>query len=367
MCSGFPEHLKLTVSYNPVARAAWPVRGSRGPSSAPSRAFADHDHEGAIAAHAMSTASTVTEPTSLKAWPPDDGSAGGPDAAARKLLVGLIGAGIQRSLTPAMHEEEARAQGLRLHYQLIDLDLRGLGAEALPGLLDAVRTIGFAGLNITYPCKQAVIPLLDELSEEARMMGAVNTVVQRAGRLVGHNTDGSGWRWGFERALPGADLARVVLLGAGGAGSAIAHAVMRMGAERLTLVDPERARAESLADELNRCHGGGGHRARGTDDAATAIVDATGLIHATPIGMDKRPGLPLAAELLQPALWVSEIVYFPLETALLKAARTRGCRVADGGGMAVGQAVGAFELFTGCRADPVRIDAHFRRLVAARR
>lgn len=282
-----------------------------------------------------------------------------------KLLVGLIGAGIQRSLTPAMQEEEARAQGLRLHYQLIDLDLRGLGAEALPGLLDAVRTIGFAGLNITYPCKQAVIPLLDDLSEEARVMGAVNTVVHRDGRLVGHNTDGPGWCWGFERALPGADLARVVLLGAGGAGSAIAHAVMRMGAGQLVLVDREPARAHELAAELNAHYGG--QRASGTGDAAATMAGASGLIHATPTGMDKLPGLPLDAALLRPAMWVSEIVYFPLETALLKAARERGCRVADGGGMAVGQAVGAFELFTGRKADAARMDAHFRRLVAARR
>jgi shikimate dehydrogenase len=286
-------------------------------------------------------------------------------AAGTKLLVGLIGAGIQRSLTPAMQEEEARAQGLRLHYQLIDLDLRGLGAEALPGLLDAVRTIGFAGLNITYPCKQAVIPLLDALSDEARVMGAVNTVVHRDGCLTGHNTDGPGWRWGFERALPGADLARVVLLGAGGAGSAIAHAVMRMGAGQLVLVDREVERAHALADELNAHYGG--RRASGTGDAAAAMAGASGLVHATPTGMDKLPGLPLDAALLRPSMWVSEIVYFPLETALLKAARECGCRVADGGGMAVGQAVGAFELFTGRAADAARMDAHFRRLVAARR
>ncbi|MFY9513838.1 MAG: shikimate dehydrogenase, partial [Rubrivivax sp.] len=160
-----------------------------------------------------------------------------------KLLLGLIGAGIQRSLTPAMQEAESQAQGLRLHYQLIDLDAAGQGVDALPTLLSAARTMGFAGLNITYPCKQAVIPLLDALSDEAAAMGAVNTVVLQGGRAVGHNTDGSGWRRGFEHALPGADLSRVVLLGAGGAGSAIAHAVLRMGAASLVLLDAEPARA----------------------------------------------------------------------------------------------------------------------------
>jgi shikimate dehydrogenase len=285
-------------------------------------------------------------------------------SAADKLLVGLIGAGIQRSLTPAMHEEEARAQGLRLHYQLIDLDRSGQGPEALPMLLSAARTMGFAGLNITYPCKQAVTPLLDALAEEAQAMGAVNTVVLRDGKATGHNTDGSGWRWGFERALPGADLKRVVLLGAGGAGSAIAHAVLRMGAEELVLADSDGARATELALRLAQQYAG--RKVSGTTDVAAALQGATGLIHATPTGMDKLPGLPLPAELLRPTLWVSEIVYFPLATALLKAARACGCRVVDGGGMAVGQAVRAFEHFTGLQADSARMDAHFRKLVAQR-
>jgi shikimate dehydrogenase len=283
---------------------------------------------------------------------------------ADKLLVGLIGQGIQRSLTPAMQEAEAQAQGLRLHYQLIDLDRTGQGADALPGLIAAAKTMGFAGLNITYPCKQAVIPLLDGLSDEARAMGAVNTVVFGDGRATGHNTDGSGWRWGFERALPDADLSRVVLLGAGGAGSAIAHAVCRMRAASLVVVDSDGTRAAALADELARHYGSVTH-VGATSDIAAALEGATGLIHATPTGMDKLPGMPLDARLLRVSLWVSEIVYFPLETALLKAARALGCRVVDGGTMAVGQALGAFEHFTGRQADAARMDAHFRRLIAA--
>ncbi len=281
-----------------------------------------------------------------------------------KLLLGLIGSGIQRSLTPAMQEAEAAAQGLRAHDQLIDLDQAGVGVEALPRLIDAARIMGYSGLNITYPCKQAVIPLLDGLSDEARAMGAVNTVVFQGGRAIGHNTDGSGWAWGFTRALPGADLSRVVLLGAGGAGSAIAHAVLRLGAGRLMLVDTDGRRAQALADSLNALHGAG--RVWVGSSAGAVVPEATGLIHATPTGMAKLPGLPLDAALLRPGLWVAEIVYFPLETALLKAARAAGCPVSDGGGMAVGQAVGAFELFTGRRADADRMRAHFLDLVAAR-
>jgi shikimate dehydrogenase len=285
--------------------------------------------------------------------------------AAKQPLIGLIGAGIQKSLTPAMHEAEAGHHGLRLHYQLIDLDRAAVGVEALPMLIGAARIMGFAGLNITFPCKQAVIPLLDELSEEARAMGAVNTVVFRDGRALGHNTDGSGWAWAFRRALPEADLARVVLLGTGGAGSAIAHAALRMGVKQLVLVDHEADRAQALARSLEALYGAG--RAMAQADVTAAMAGASGLIHATPTGMAKLPGLPLPAELLRPGLWVSEVVYFPLETELLREARARGCRVADGGGMAVGQAIGAFEHFTGLQADPARVDAHFRRLVSAGR
>lgn len=282
----------------------------------------------------------------------------------RKVLLGLIGSGIQRSLTPAMQEQEAAHNGMRLHYQLIDLDLSGGSAEDLPLLLKAARMMGYAGLNITYPCKQAVIPHLDELSDEARAMGAVNTVVIRDGRLIGHNTDGSGWARGFTRALPDADLRCAVLLGAGGAGAAIAHAALRLGVQALRILDVDPARAQALAAELNRLHEG--ERACGWTDVAAALDGATGLIHATPTGMDKLPGLPLPAELVRADLWVSEVVYFPLETALLKLARARGCRISDGGGMAVGQAVGAFELFTGVTPDAGRIEQHFRTLVSQR-
>jgi len=286
------------------------------------------------------------------------------DAAPGKLLLGLIGAGIQQSLTPAMQEAEAAAQGLRAHYQLIDLDRAGVGVEALPGLINAARTMGFAGLNITFPCKQAVIPLLDGLSDEARAMGAVNTVVFSGGRAIGHNTDGSGWARGFTRALPGADLSRVVLLGTGGAGSAIAHAALRLGVGQLTLVDTEGVRAQALADSLNTLYGPG--RVRASADVAAVLPGATGLVHATPTGMAKLPGLPLPARLLRPGLWVSEVVYFPLDTALLQMARAMGCAISDGGGMAVGQALGAFELFTGLAADAGRVEAHFHQLLAAR-
>jgi len=282
--------------------------------------------------------------------------------AERKLLLGLIGGGIQASLAPMLQEEEGRHHGLRVHYQLIDLDLASASANDLPTLIAAARIMGFAGLNITFPCKQAVIPLLDDLSDEARAMGAVNAVVIRNGRLIGHNTDGPGWAWGFERALPNADLTLVVLLGCGGAGSAIAHAVLGLGAQSLLLADTDADRARKLAADLGRRHGA--QRVKACDDLRAAMAHATGLIHATPTGMTKLEGMPLPETLLRPALWLSEVVYVPLETQLLRAARRIGCATMDGGHMNVGQAAGGFKLFTGVTPDIARMDAHFRRLVA---
>ena len=281
----------------------------------------------------------------------------------KRLLVGLIGTGIQGSLAPALQEAEARHHGLRLHYQLIDLDSVASGVEVLPALITAARVMGFAGLNVTYPCKQSVIPLLDDLSEEARAIGAVNTVVREGDRFVGYNTDGSGWSWGFRRALPEADLSRVVLLGAGGAGSACADAVLRLGARALLIVDLHRSRAVALAEQLNQHLPG--RRASAAADAESALRGATGLIQATPVGMASHPGMPVPERLLRPSMWVSEVVYVPLTTPLLAAAQRIGCATADGGHMNVGQAVGAFKLFTGLEADPARMDAHFRKLVAS--
>jgi shikimate dehydrogenase len=255
-----------------------------------------------------------------------------------------------------MLEREASAHGLHCLYQLLDLDRAEGGAAALPLLLDAAERTGFAGLNVTHPCKQAVIEHVDSLSDHARVVGAVNTVVLRDGRRVGHNTDWIAFRRSVEHGLDGARLARVVQLGAGGAGAATAYAVLRLGAERLEIVDTDEPRAEALAARLDGAFPG---RVRECSDPARALLDADGLIHATPTGMAAHPGLPLPAALLRPELWVAEVVYLPLETALLRAARAAGCRTLDGSGMAVWQAAEAFALFTGLTADPARMRAFF--------
>lgn len=278
-------------------------------------------------------------------------------AAPGTMLLGLIGSGIAGSRSPAMHVAEAAAQGFALEYRRIDLDVLALGVEALPQLLDHAQRAGYRGLNITYPAKQAVIPLLDALSDEARALGAVNTVVFEAGRRIGHNTDASGFAAGFRMQLPTVAMGQVVQIGAGGAGAAVAHAVLAMGAGKLALFDIDDARAAALAANLNAHFGPG--RAVAGGALGTALATADGLLHATPMGMAKHPGLPLPAALLRADLWVAEVVYVPIDTALLQAARALGARVADGGGMAVYQAADAFRHFTGREPDAARMRQGF--------
>ncbi|MGB3441430.1 MAG: shikimate dehydrogenase [Actinophytocola sp.] len=268
-------------------------------------------------------------------------------------LVGLIGSGVGTSLTPPMHEREADALGIRYLYRVLDLDDLGVPAPAVGKLVAAARLAGYDGLNVTHPVKQLVLDHLDELSPGAAAVGAVNTISFRDGVAVGHNTDVTGFSRALTTGLPGAALDTVVLLGAGGAGAALGHALLSLGVRELRVADLDPARAQGLAARL-------GDRATASPHGDPGLLDgADGLVHATPTGMVGHPGLPLPAELLSQDLWVVDIVYRPLETELLAAARDRGCRVLDGGRMAVFQAVDTFRIITGREPDADRMHHHF--------
>jgi shikimate dehydrogenase len=265
-------------------------------------------------------------------------------------LTGLIGSGIGTSLSPPLHEREAAELGLRYAYRTLDIDVIGLGVGEL---LSRARDAGYDGLNVTHPCKKAVLGHLDELDDIAAAIGAVNTVVIRDGHATGHNTDATGFAEAVERGLPGARMGLVVLFGAGGAGSAVAHSLRRLGAEDLVIVDADPRRAAALAGAV------GGRVGEPRD-----VADADGLVHATPTGMEGHPGIALDPRLLHDELWVADIVYRPLETELLRAARARGCRTLDGGGMVVFQAAASLELFTGLSPERERMLRHFAELTA---
>ena len=277
------------------------------------------------------------------------------DTGFRPLRMGLVGRGIGLSRSPAMHEAEATAQGLSCSYELFDQDADMEGG--LSDILDRCEAAGFAGLNVTFPYKQAVIAHLDHLSDAAQRIGAVNTIVFRDGKRHGHNTDFWGFTESLRSGLPGATLDAVLLLGAGGAGAALAHALVDMRVGQLLIADTRDGAAEELARAA-------GPRAEPVRDCAKAAEIVDGIVNATPVGMGTNPETPIDPDLIQPRHWVADIVYFPLETALLKVAKERGCRTLSGEGMAVFQAVRAFELFTGRPADADRMRKTFRQFGA---
>ncbi|MDQ0680904.1 shikimate dehydrogenase [Arthrobacter pascens] len=280
-------------------------------------------------------------------------------------LVGLVGDGVMPSLTPHMHEREGDMQGLRYLYRPIDLLDLGLPADSVGRLLQSASTLGFNGLNITHPCKQLVLQHLDEVSPDALKLGAVNTVVIEAGRFIGHNTDFSGFAAALASGLPGATLERVVQLGAGGAGSAVAYALLTAGVRTLDLVDVDPVRCAARAAELAGFFPGSTVTARTTAELPQLMSLADGLVHCTPVGMAAHPGVPLDLDLLESRHWVADIVYRPIDTELVRGARAKGCEVLDGGRMAVGQAADAFRIFTGLEPDADRMRSHFLELVAA--
>lgn len=280
-----------------------------------------------------------------------------PSASHQQIRTGLVGDDIQGSRSPALHEDEAAALGLSLSYVRFDLADPATPQRSLKEVLVTAERDGFAGLNVTYPYKQQVIALLDELSPQAERLGAVNTVTFRDGRRKGYNTDWIGFRESFRRGLPEAPRERVVQLGAGGAGLAVGYALLEEGVGQLVVFDLDLSRARAFVDKLGDIFGP--ERVALGSDLAAALGAANGLVNATPIGMARHPGSPAPVGMLKSRLWVADIVYVPLETELLRSARALGCQTLDGGGMVVFQAAEAFRLFTGVTPDPERMRARF--------
>lgn len=276
----------------------------------------------------------------------------------KRVLLGLIGFPIAHSATPTTQEAAARAAGIEAHYHLIEA--AGAGRDDLAAMLDGIRRLGFSGINVTYPYKEAVVPLLDGLSEQAAAMGAVNTIVVEDGRLTGHNTDASGFATAYRRLGRQDGDKPVAIIGTGGVGKAIAFALADCGVTRLRLCDIDRTRAEALAGLL-------GTRASVeiANSAEEAAEGAAGIVNGTPIGMLPDRGIPIEAGAIQPSQWVADAVYHPLWTPLLKAAQKAGATVMTGRELSIHQAVDAFRLFTGLEASEAVIGTAFDSVTAA--
>jgi shikimate dehydrogenase len=282
-----------------------------------------------------------------------------PPSTDRRFLTGLIGAPIAHSASPAMHERAADALGVRCHYHLIEV--AGADRERLRGLLDGVRNLGFAGVNITFPYKEAVIELLDELSPDAAAIGAVNTVAVRNNRLIGYNTDTTG----FARAVSGlvaeSGHGAVALIGAGGVGKAIAFALAGLGVSELRIFDTDRTKVDQLATLLKGRNG-----IRIADSVEDALRGAVGVVNGTPVGMLPNRGTPVPEPLLRSDLWVADAVYSPLWTPLLTAAKAKGAAVMTGRDLAIYQAADGFEHFTGLKPSTVEMGNAFDAVMAKR-
>jgi shikimate dehydrogenase len=283
-----------------------------------------------------------------------------------RMLVGLIGANIMGSLSPALFADAFAAAGIDGFYHLLDVDR--LPGRRLPQLLDAIKAAGFAGANITYPFKQDVIALLDAVDPEAAQTGAVNTVaIAPDGRTTGYNFDRRGWRKSFEETFgrSRAERATVVLIGAGGAGRAVAFALMDLGVAVVVIHDRDGARAHALKDDLAKYYGAA--RCRVASDLEGEIAAADGVVNATQVGMHGFPGNPVPLAALSAAQWCADVIYTPVETAFLQAAVAKGCRAMNGGGMCVHQAVEAFRRFTGIEPDVARLHRTFATALVAQR
>ena len=287
--------------------------------------------------------------------------------AASPLHIGLIGNNLGSSLSPALHQAEAAALGLSgYRYEAIDLEQDP--APDLGRVLAQSMDRGFTGFNVTHPYKQAVLPFLDAVVPEAAALGAVNTVVLEDGRLIGHNTDRSGFLAGLHRTLPRASATgSAVLFGAGGAGSAVAAALLGFGVQTLRIIDPDPGRLTALCELLRqRQPAGAGSFIESAGPAAARewIPAADGVINASPIGMEGIPGTPFDTSLLSPSHWVADVVYRPVTTQLLADAGDLGCAVVNGTTMLVEQAADTFALVTGHQPQRSRMRAHLTELLA---
>lgn len=268
-------------------------------------------------------------------------------------LYGLLGRPVSHSISPAMHEAAFLAQGMNCRYQAFQVE-----PEALPTAVAGLKALGISGVNVTIPHKESILPLLDEVTENARLVGAVNTIVHRNGRLIGYNTDG----WGFLCALEEAGVrpagARVVVLGAGGAARAIASHLILAGAAHVAVLNRTVEKAERLVSELTASLGEAKGAPKqmppftaGALESPQLIRAADLIVNCTSLGMGEQAGdSPLTDPTwLRPGAIVYDTVYRPAETRLIREAKEAGCQVIGGLGMLVHQGACAWEYWFGRR------------------
>lgn len=268
---------------------------------------------------------------------------------------GIIGHPVSHSLSPLLHEYWIKKYGLKAEYLYLDTEEENLGNR-----IGELRTSGFVGANITVPYKEKVMKHLDEISDEAKKIGAVNTILVKEGRLFGINTDTEGFLENIRETIPGFSFERrrAVILGAGGAARAVIYSLLKEGAGEIWLVNRTKEKAEMLAQEFgNNIHVETWGRLNKTLGGADILINTTSL------GMKGKGKLEIDISPLPKKSIVYDIVYNPLETELLKQAKFQGNKVVDGLGMLLYQAVPAFHLWFGIKP---KVTGELRKLIASR-
>jgi len=275
----------------------------------------------------------------------------------RHVRLGLIGGNIALSKAPLLHRLAGELCGLDVTYDLLIPRERG---QSFDETFEYCRASGFRGINVTYPYKEVATAKVTIDDPLVRGIGAVNTVIFDAGGPKGFNTDYSGFIAGFRKVLPHEPAGRVLMIGAGGVGKAIAFALLKLGLERLTIFDLDTAKAEALSDALRRA--APGIEIAVARDAASAAGSVDGLINCTPVGMNGYEGTPLERSHMGGAKWAFDAVYTPMDTEFLTDAGAEGITVISGYELFFHQGVDAWHFFAGVDVDN---DALLRRLTEA--
>lgn len=265
------------------------------------------------------------------------------------MKLALIGASIGGSMAPLLHEFAGSLAGIGLTYErLVPPDL-GLDFAMV---FERCRAGGYRGVNITYPYKEQVVSLV-ACDPRAERIGAVNTVVFADTGAAGYNTDSSGFIAAYRSVFSTMQPGHVALLGAGGVGKAIAFALCELGADTISLMDRERAKAEALATRIVTLDPSMNVRVH--DRADSAVGGADGIVNCTPLGMTGQSGCPVSGQAMGSQCWAFDAVYTPVDTEFLTGARGAGLRVMNGFELFLHQGIQAFEVFTGRTADPVAL------------
>lgn len=280
------------------------------------------------------------------------------------MKLGLIGKAIMNSSSPDLHVRLGQLTDIPTTYDLFDANEQPI--ESLDSQVKKVVAEGYRGVNVTFPWKEAAVALATRPSVGAKMVGAANTLVFENGDIVAENTDFTGFISGFRATLGERKPGRVLVMGTGGVGKAVAFGLGKLGAEDVILMDLDNAKSQQLAQELND-HGFSASTIT-PGKLATTVPGCDGLVNCTPIGHEKSPGCPLPAELVQAHHWIFDAVYVPAMTEFMLAAKQAGAAVMSGVSLFVFQGVDAFKLF--CEDEAKReaaeqqsatLFAHYRR------